>query len=86
MEEVLAEEISAFYYMNLFNNNTKIGDSSKDFTFSLERISLLFQEDKRDPLLGDWVSKWTKDLSSIYKDLSSIYKQISETIEGWSPA
>jgi hypothetical protein len=86
MEEAFAEEISAFYYMNLFNNNTEIGDSSKDLTFSLERISLLFQEDKRDPLIGDWVSKWTKDLSSNYKDLSSIYKQISETIKGWSPA
>ncbi|MGH9979831.1 MAG: hypothetical protein ACRD8Z_28915, partial [Nitrososphaeraceae archaeon] len=58
MEVAFADEISSFYYINLFNQEH---ESSKDL-YSPERLSLLFQ----DPLIGDWVNKWAKDLSSLY--------------------
>jgi hypothetical protein len=78
MEEAFADEISAFYYMYFFNHNIKAENSSKVLTHNLEgQLSLLFQEVKTDPLLKDWVKKWTKDLSSIYK-------QISKNMEWWS--
>ena len=78
MEESFSDEISALYYMNLFNHNFEVQDSSNDLTRNLERrLSLLLQEDKRDPLLRDWVKKWIEDLSSIYR-------QIYETMERWS--
>jgi hypothetical protein len=78
MEDAFADEISAFYYMNLFNHNIKIENSYKDLIHGMERpLSLLFQEDKTDPLIKDWIKKWTEDLSGIYK-------QIYQTMERWS--
>jgi hypothetical protein len=87
MEESFAEEISAFYYLNLLKSNMDESEmeihydsvsKSKDLKYDTEqRLSLLVQEIKGDAPLRDWVNRWIKDIDSMYQD-------IHETIKTWS--
>jgi hypothetical protein len=85
MEESFAEEISAFYYLNLLKPNVsemKMNHNfvlkSKDLKCNTEQcLSLLVQEIKRDTLLRDWINKWSEDIDSVYQE-------IHETVKTWS--
>jgi hypothetical protein len=87
MEESLAEEISAFYYLNLFKPNIDVSEmkmrynsvsKSKDLKCNVEQsLSLLVQEIKGDAPLRDWINTWSKDIDSVYQD-------IHETVKTWS--
>ncbi|MGH9995132.1 MAG: hypothetical protein ACRD4J_07845 [Nitrososphaeraceae archaeon] len=80
MEERFADEISAFYYMNLLKPNTNETEmkmrhdsvpkkSSKDLRDLGKCLSLLVQEVKGDPSTRDWAKKWSEDLSSVYQEI-----------------
>lgn len=81
MEEWFANEISAYYYMNLLKpniyiNETKMNhrDLSKDRNYKIEKcLSSLVQEVK-DPSIRDWVKKWGEDINSVYEDIHKIVK------------
>ena len=86
MEQSFADEISIFYYMNLLKPNIDVSEtkmrraesSSKDIRCDLEQcLSLLVQEIKGDPPLGNWIKKWSEDLSSVYHE-------IDENMKTWS--
>ena len=66
MEESFANEISAFYYMNLLKPNIDV---------SLKQcLSLLVQEIKGDPPLREWLNKWIEDIDSVYQDIHKTVK------------
>jgi hypothetical protein len=79
-EQSFAEEISAFYYMNL-NSNIRWGiDILQNYPLSSESskllnrtprecLSLIFKYDRRKPPLKIWFSKWMNDLTSLYQEI-----------------
>jgi hypothetical protein len=91
IEESFADEISAFYYMNLlkpnidlsemrmYSDSTLTNNSSKDLRISsLEKcLSLLVHEVRTDPSIRDWAKKWREDIRSIYHE-------IDENVKAWS--
>jgi hypothetical protein len=95
MEESFADEISAFYYMNLLKPNIDVTEtkmrhdpvlkkSSKDLTDKLEeRLLLLIQEVKGDPLIRNWARKWSKDLCCVYEEIGEVVKTWSSSPIFW---
>jgi hypothetical protein len=80
MEKSFADEITAFYYMNLRNDsNIRVSEPRKyyDSIESLKPLdktpkqclSLLVEQDKEKPLIKEWLSKWKDDLIRIQKEV-----------------
>ena len=89
MEESIAEQISAFYYLNLLKPNMDESEmkmchnsvKSKDLKCNMEqRLSLLVQEIKGDVPLRDWVNRWSEDIDSVYQDIQGTVKTWSSSI------
>jgi hypothetical protein len=81
IEESFAEEITAFYYMNM-NSDISIRKSNlANYFLSSEEcsklldhtpreyLSLIFQEDRDKPSLREWFSKWMQDLASLQEEI-----------------
>ncbi|MGA7367524.1 MAG: hypothetical protein WBX01_00205 [Nitrososphaeraceae archaeon] len=78
MEQSFADEISAFYHMNLLKPNIDVNETKMRHKCNLEKcLPILVREVKGDPLLGNWIKKWSEDLTSVYHD-------IDETMKTWS--
>lgn len=78
MEKSFADEITAFYYMNLRNDsNIRVIEPRNDSIESLKPqdktpkqcLSLLLKQDKEKPLLREWSSKWWDDLKKLYSEI-----------------
>jgi hypothetical protein len=79
-EQSFAEEITAFYYMNLNSHiplrtstmqNYSLSDWSSKLTNHTPREYLLsiFQHDKRKPSLKEWFSSWMNDLIGLQQEI-----------------
>jgi hypothetical protein len=76
MEESFADEISAFYYMNLYNDSNSEQRkyyNSRSFK-PLDKtprqcLSLLLKQDKEKPLIREWLSKWRDDLTRLQSEV-----------------
>jgi hypothetical protein len=79
MEEFFADEISAYYYMNLCTDSYRVSEShccklvkpllDKDKS-PKQCLALLLEQDKEEPLIKEWFLKWIEDLKSQQSDLS----------------
>jgi hypothetical protein len=91
MEESFADEITAFYYMNLYNDSRiRINDLPGKYYHSLpinesfkklehtpkECLSMILQEDKEEPLIRKWFSKWKKDLVGLQEEILQNIKSV----------
>ncbi len=68
MEESFADEISAFYYMNLQNNFPVSTDESPNHS-SKESLSLILEQDNEEPSIREWLSKWKDDLVTLQEEI-----------------
>jgi hypothetical protein len=75
MEESFADEISAFYYMNLQNNFPVSTDESPNHS-SKESLSLILEQDNEEPSIREWLSKWKDDLVTLQEEI------LQNTIDG----
>ena len=86
MEESFADEISAFYYMNLYNDsNIRVSEPrkychSKSFK-PLDKtprqcLLLLVEQDKGKPLIKEWLCKWRDNLTRLQSEVLDNIKTI----------
>jgi hypothetical protein len=76
MEELFADEISAYYYMNLCNDsNIRVSELPKHHYHSesfqapnkppKQSLLLLLEQDREKPLIKEWLCKWRDDLEKL---------------------
>jgi hypothetical protein len=71
MEESFADEIAAFYYMNLCtDSNIRVSESRLLDKTPRQCLLLILEQDKEKPLIKEWFLKWIEDLKSQQSDLS----------------
>lgn len=84
LEELFADEVTAFYYFNLyydfefhtrFHNPTKYYSSLKDIRPYLPKsqrpkdcLSLILEQDKNKPLINEWLHGLTRDIVKLQKE------------------
>ena len=70
MEDSFADEIAAFYYINLLNDYIRGGKPRKPLDKTPKQcLSLLLEQDKDKPLIKEWLSKWMNDLKRLQSDV-----------------
>jgi hypothetical protein len=89
-EELFADEITTFYYMNLYDDfQIQIGGprkyssliqgydlNSKPLSLKPKDCLLTILEDKNKPLIKDWLSKWIYDITNFQKEVFESIKSI----------
>lgn len=86
MEESLADEIAAFYYMNLYNDsNIRVSEPRKYYHSKSfkpldktprQGLLLLGEQDKEKPLIKEWLGKWRDDLTRLQSEILDNIKMI----------
>ncbi len=86
MEESFADEIAAFYYMNLCSDsNIRLSEPRKYFhsrSFKpldktpRQGLSLYVEQDKENPLIKEWLYKWRDDLTKLQSEVLDNIKVI----------
>jgi DNA-binding PadR family transcriptional regulator len=86
MEESFADEIAAFYYMNLHNDSDiRVSEPRKYYhSKSFEPLdktprqvlSLFVEQDKGKPLIKEWLCKWRDDLTRLQSEVLDNIKAI----------
>jgi hypothetical protein len=86
MEKSFADEIAAFYYMNLHSDSgIRVSEPrkyyhSKSF-MTLDKtptqgLSLFVEQDKEKPLIKDWLCKWRDDMTRLQSEVLDNIKAI----------
>jgi hypothetical protein len=89
-EEWFADEITTFYYMNLYDDfQIQISgprkyssliqgydSDSKPLNLKPKDCLLTILEDKNKPLIKDWLSKWIYDITNFQKEVFESIKSI----------
>lgn len=82
MEESFADEIAAFYYINLCNDSN-IGESeSRKYYYHCwsvkpldkspkQCLSLFLEQNKEEPLIKEWLYKWREDLEKLQYEVQA---------------
>jgi hypothetical protein len=77
-EESFRDEITAFYYMNLYNNSIRLSEPRKYYHSKLfkpldktprQGLSLLVEQDKEKPLIKEWLCKLRDDLTNLQSEV-----------------
>lgn len=86
MEESLADEIAAFYYMNLCtDSNIRVSEPRKYYHSKSfkpldktprQGLSLFVEQDKEKPLIKEWLYKWRDDLTRLQSEVLNNIKAI----------
>jgi hypothetical protein len=86
MEESFADEIAAFYYMNLHSDSdVRVSEPRKYYhSKSLkpldktprQGLSLFVEQDKEKPLIKEWLCKWRDDLTRLQSEVLDNIKAI----------
>jgi DNA-binding PadR family transcriptional regulator len=78
MEESFEDEITAFYYMNLYNDsNIRVSDASFNSSYTPKQcLSLLLKQDKNKPHIKERLSKWRDNLTRLQSEVLDNIKAI----------
>jgi hypothetical protein len=77
-EKSFADEINAFYYINLHNESSLIDASDKSLNCTPKQcLSSILEQDKCKPLLREWFAKWMEDLKTYQEEVLQNIKAAS---------
>jgi hypothetical protein len=77
-DESFRDEITAFYYMNLYNNSIRVSEPRKYYHSKSfkpldktprQGLSLLVEQDKEKPLIKEWLCKLRDDLTNLQSEV-----------------
>jgi hypothetical protein len=86
MEKSFADEIAAFYYMNLHSDSDiRVSEPRKYYHSKSfkpldktprQGLSLFVEQDKEKPLIKEWLCKWRDDLTKLQSEVLDNIKAI----------
>jgi hypothetical protein len=86
MEKSFADEIAAFYYMNLHSDSDiRVSEPRKYYHSKSfkpldktprQGLSLFVEQDKEKPLIKEWLCKWRDELTKLQSEVLDNIKAI----------